>query len=236
MFSRGCKKKADWKVGTEHEKFGFINKDLTPICFDNINEIFNLLSKKYNWEKILEKNFVISLKKNGASITLEPGGQLELSGAPFRSLFETCNEVNTHKDEINDVCKSLDINFMGMGVLPKWDLSKIQMMPKKRYEIMSKYMPKVGKHGLDMMKRTTTIQANFDFSSEEDMRMKMRVAQSIQPCIIALYANSPFINGQLTEYQSFRSFIWTKTDSSRTGLLKFFIKKTFRLMITLNIC
>ena len=100
-------------------------------------------------------------------------------------------------------------------------------MPKKRYEIMSKYMPKVGKHGLDMMKRTTTIQANFDFSSEEDMRMKMRVAQSIQPCIIALYANSPFINGQLTEYQSFRSFIWTKTDSSRTGLLKFLYKKNF---------
>ena len=119
VFYSGCKAKDKWKVGTEHEKFGFNSNNLHPINFEDINEIFDLLSKKYKWEKIFENNLVISLKKNGASITLEPGGQLELSGAPFRSLFETCNEVNTHKEELNDVCKLLDISFMGIGVLPK---------------------------------------------------------------------------------------------------------------------
>ncbi len=227
IFSDGCKNKKDWKIGTEHEKFGFKNKNLEPINFENINQIFDLLSTKYNWTKIFENQNVISLKKNGASITLEPGGQLELSGAPFKSLFETCNEVNTHKDELNDVCKSLGVDFMGMGVLPKWDLSKIQTMPKKRYEIMKNYMPKVGSHGLDMMMRTTTIQANFDFSSANDMKKKMRVAQSIQPCVIAMYANSPFIDGKLTKYQSYRSYIWTKTDDRRTGLLKFIYNDDF---------
>lgn len=227
VFYSGCKAKDKWKVGTEHEKFGFNSNNLHPISFEDINEIFDLLSIKYKWEKIFENNLVISLKKNGASITLEPGGQLELSGAPFTSLFETCNEVNTHKEELNDVCKLLDISFMGIGVLPKWDLEKIPIMPKRRYEIMSKYMPKVGRHGLDMMKRTTTIQANFDFSSTEDMKIKMRVAQSLQPCIIALYANSPFIDGKLTEYQSYRSYIWTKTDKNRTGLLEFIYSKDF---------
>ncbi len=227
VFSDGCKTKDKWSIGTEHEKFGFSNKDLKPINFNSIERIFDLLSKNYNWEKVLENNKVISLKKNGSSITLEPGGQLELSGAPLKNLFQTCGEVNTHKDELNSVCKSLDINFMGMGVLPKWDLSKIEIMPKKRYEIMSKYMPKVGEHGLDMMMRTTTIQANFDFSSEEDMKKKMRVAQSIQPCIIAMYANSPFIDGKLTKFQSYRSYIWTKTDPNRTGLLKFIYENDF---------
>ena len=132
VFYGGCKAKDKWRVGTEHEKFGFNSNNLHPISFEDINKIFVLLSKKYKWEKILENKLVISLKKNGASITLEPGGQLELSGAPFTSLFETCNEVNIHKEELNDVCKTLDINFMGMGVLPKWDLAKIQIMPKKR--------------------------------------------------------------------------------------------------------
>ncbi len=227
VFSDGCKKKNNWSIGTEHEKFGFIDQSLEPINFNNIEKIFNLLSENYSWEKVLEDNKVISLKKNGSSITLEPGGQLELSGAPLKNLFETCKEVNTHKDELNEVCKSLGISFMGMGVLPKWDLSKIEIMPKKRYKIMSKYMPKVGEHGLDMMMRTTTIQANFDFSSEEDMKKKMRVAQSIQPCVVALYANSPFINGRLTKFQSFRSYIWTKTDPDRTGLLKFIYENDF---------
>ena len=172
VFSDGCKTKDKWSIGTEHEKFGFSNKNLKPIKFNSIEKIFELLSENYNWEKVLENNKVISLKKNGSSITLEPGGQLELSGAPLKNLFQTCSEVNTHKDELNNVCKSLEINFMGIGVLPKWDLSNIEIMPKKRYEIMSKYMPKVGEHGLDMMMRTTTIQANFDFSSEEDMKKK----------------------------------------------------------------
>ena len=225
--SSGCKQKSQWLVGTEHEKFGFRKKDLSPINFEDIQKIFNILSEKYKWEMIFEQKNIIGLKKDNASITLEPGGQIELSGAPLKNLFQTCNEVNKHHDELNDVCKSLGINFMGMGVLPKWELSDLDLMPKKRYEIMTNYMPTVGESGLDMMMRTTTIQANFDFSSEQDMAKKLRVSQSIQPIIIALYANSPFMGGKLTNYLSYRSFIWTKTDGVRCGLLPFIYENDF---------
>ena len=219
--SNGCKVKDDWRIGTEHEKFGFKKKDLRPITFDDIQKIFRDLCSKYKWEKIIEDQKIIGLKKDKTSITLEPGGQIELSGAPVKNLFETCKEVNLHQDELNAVCRNYDIEFMGIGVLPKWKLADLKLMPKKRYEIMSKYMPRVGEMGLDMMKRTTTIQANFDFVSESDMKKKFRVAQSIQPVIIALYANSPFIEGKLTDFLSYRSHIWTKTDNDRCGLLPF---------------
>jgi len=225
--SRGCKPKKLWKIGTEHEKFGFKKKNLKPICFKDISKIFTALSKKFKWRKIYEGNNIISLRKNNASITLEPGGQIELSGSPLKSLFETCREVNSHQKELDNVCKSLDIDFMGMGVLPKWGLEDISIMPKERYKIMSAYMPKVGTRGLDMMLRTTTIQANYDFSSEEDMIKKFRVSQSLQPAIIALYANSPFVNGKLTKYLSYRSYIWTKTDKDRCGLLPFIYDECF---------
>ena len=211
-FSEGCKEKSKWKIGTEHEKFGFKKKSLEPITFEDIQEIFNKLSKKYDWEKFFEGSNLIALKKNNASITLEPGGQVELSGAPMKNLFETCKEVNQHQSELDDVCKSMEIDFLGMGLLPKWKINKIKLMPKKRYKIMSEYMPQVGSKGLDMMFRTATIQANYDFSSETDMIKKMRVSQSLQPVIIALYANSPFIDGEVTSYKSYRSYIWTKTD------------------------
>jgi glutamate--cysteine ligase len=226
-FARGIKKKANWRIGTEHEKFGFKKKSLEPIAFEDIQKIFNQLNIKYGWQKIYEESNVIALKKDGASITLEPGGQVELSGAPLFSLFETCAEVNKHQKELDDICKQLDIDFLGMGVLPKWERSKIQLMPKQRYKIMSNYMTKVGDKGLDMMLRTATIQANFDFSSEIDMIKKMRVSQSLQPLIIALYANSPFIDGKITNFTSFRSFIWTKTDKERCGLLKFIYDDDF---------
>ena len=219
--SSGCKAKKDWRIGTEHEKFGFKKRDLRPITFDDIQKIFRELSSKYKWGKIIEHKKIIGLKKDKTSITLEPGGQIELSGAPVKNLFETCKEVNLHQDELNAVCRNYDIEFMGIGVLPKWKLTDLKLMPKKRYEIMSKYMPRVGEMGLDMMKRTTTIQANFDFVSESDMKKKFRVAQSIQPVIIALYANSPFIEGKLTDFLSYRSHIWTKTDNDRCGLLPF---------------
>lgn len=225
--SNGCKPKDEWKIGTEHEKFGFKKKNLRPITFDDIQKIFIDLSIKFSWEKVLENKNIIELRKNFSSITLEPGGQIELSGAPLKNLFETCAEVNQHHDELNEVCKKYEIEFMGMGVLPKWDLSDLKLMPKKRYEIMSNYMPKVGENGLDMMMRTTTIQANFDFSCELDMIKKFRVCQSVQPLIIALYANSPFIGGKLTDYLSFRSQIWTKTDNDRCGLLQFVYEKNF---------
>jgi len=226
-FSNGCKSRENWKIGTEHEKFGFKKKNLRPITFDDIQKIFSDLSNNYGWEKVIENNNTIELRKNSSSITLEPGGQIELSGAPLKNLFQTCAEVNQHHDELNEVCKQYEIEFMGMGVLPKWNLSDLKIMPKKRYEIMQNYMSKVGENGLDMMMRTTTIQANFDFSSEQDMIKKFRVCQSIQPLIIALYANSPFIGGKLTKYLSFRSHIWTKTDKDRCGVLKFIYEKNF---------
>ncbi len=225
--SNGCKKKKFWRIGTEHEKFGFKKKDLKPIVYEDIEKIFKLLSKKFFWEKKYENNYLISLKKKDASITLEPGGQIELSGAPLSNLFETCKEVNEHHKELIDVCKKLEIDFMGIGVLPKWTLKDIPQMPKKRYSIMRSYMPKVGVKGLDMMHRTTTIQANYDFSSEEDMKKKFRVSLSLQPAIIALYANSPFINGEITNYLSYRSFIWTETDKDRCGFLPFVYDKSF---------
>ncbi len=170
--SNGCKPKDEWRIGTEHEKFGFQKKSLSPISIEDIQKIFTLLSSKYNWIKVFEDNNIIELRKNKSSITLEPGGQIELSGAPLKNLFQTCMEVNRHQDELNTVCKGLGIEFMGMGVLPKWDLTDLKLMPKKRYKIMSQYMPKVGENGLDMMMRTSTIQANFDFSSEDDMKKK----------------------------------------------------------------
>ena len=227
IISKGCKKKDDWRIGTEHEKFGFKKKDLSPINFNDIQEIFFNLSSKFDWIKIEENGNIIGLRKKKSSITLEPGGQIELSGAPLKSLFETCKEVNQHHDELNAVCKDFEIEFMGMGVLPKWELKNLNLMPKKRYQIMSEYMPKVGKKGLDMMMRTTTIQANFDFMSESDMVKKLRVAQAIQPVIIALYANSPFIDGRLTNYLSYRSYIWTETDKDRCGLLPFVYDESF---------
>ena len=227
IFSEGCKEKINWKIGTEHEKFGFKKKSLEPINFEDIQQIFLKLSNKYNWEKVFEDSNLIALKKNKASITLEPGGQIELSGAPMNNLFETCNEVNQHQSELDDICKSMEIDFLGMGLLPKWKLNKIKLMPKKRYKIMSEYMPQVGSKGLDMMFRTATIQANYDFFSESDMVKKMRVSQSLQPIIIALYANSPFVDGKITNYKSFRSFIWTKTDKKRCGILPFIYDNSF---------
>jgi glutamate--cysteine ligase len=227
IFSEGCKEKIKWKIGTEHEKFGFKKKSLEPINFQDIQQIFLKLSNKYNWEKVFEDSNLIALKKNSASITLEPGGQIELSGAPMKNLFETCKEVNQHQSELDDICKSLEIDFLGMGLLPKWKLNKIKLVPKKRYKIMSEYMPQVGSKGLDMMFRTATIQANYDFFSESDMVRKMRVSQSLQPIIIALYANSPFVDGKITNYKSFRSFIWTKTDKKRCGILPFIYENSF---------
>ena len=227
IFSEGCKPKKFWRIGTEHEKFGFRKSDLKPIDFNDIESIFLMLSKKYLWEKKYEGKKLIGLKKNKSSITLEPGGQIELSGAPMKNLFETCKEVNIHQNELNDVCRNIGIDFMGMGVLPKWGLNDIPVVPKDRYKIMRSYMPKVGTMGLDMMMRTSTIQANFDYSSEKDMIKKLRVCMSIQPAIIALYANSPFIDGEITKYQSYRSYIWTKTDNSRCGFLPFVYDESF---------
>ncbi len=227
FFTDGCKEKKKWMIGTEHEKFGFKTKDLKPIKFEEIEKIFLKLSKRFNWKRIYEDKKLIALARGNASITLEPGGQIELSGAPLSNLFDTCKEVNLHQNELSEVSEEMEIDFMGMGVLPKWKREQLNFIPKERYKIMSGYMPKVGRKGLDMMLRTSTIQANFDYSSEEDMIKKFRVSQSLQPIIIALYANSPFIDGKLTNYLSYRSHIWTQTDNNRCGLLSFVYDDSF---------
>ena len=227
LFQEGCKKKNLWKIGTEHEKFGFKKKNLKPITYNDINKIFLRLCSKYFWEENKENGKIISLSRDNCSITLEPGGQIELSGAPLNNLFDTCKEVNNHQNELTDVCQDLDIDFMGMGFIPKWKLENIPIMPKARYRIMKEFMANVGTHGKDMMFRTSTIQANFDYSSETDMIRKFRVSQSLQPIIIALYANSPFQEGKLTQFLSYRSFVWTKTDKSRCGILDFVYDDNF---------
>ena len=227
FFSSGCKKKENWRVGTEHEKFAFNQSDLSPVNYQKIFQIFNLLKEKFDWKEIIEDGKIVALKKNLSTITLEPGGQIELSGAPMRSLFDTCKEVNSHQFELNTVSKDLGVGYMGMGCLPKWNLDQISLMPKQRYKIMYEYMKKVGRHGLDMMLRTCTIQANFDFESEKDMINKLRVSLSIQPAIIALYANSPFVSGKLTKFSSYRSWIWSQTDTDRCGILPFVFNNSF---------
>ena len=227
FFESGCKKKESWKIGTEHEKFGFRKKNLKPINFQDIQVIFKSLEEKFGWAKVTENDLIIGLKKNLSSISLEPGGQIELSGAPLRNLFETCREVNSHHSELSLVSDPLDIDYMGIGFLPKWDLDDIETVPKARYQIMKNYMTKKGKHGLDMMHRTTTIQANLDYESEIDMKNKFRVSLAIQPAVIALYANSPFFSGKLSKFLSYRSWVWKNTDNDRCGVLPMVFDESF---------
>ena len=227
FFESGCKKKENWKIGTEHEKFGFRKKNLKPINFQDIQVIFKSLEEKFGWAKVTENDLIIGLKKNLSSISLEPGGQIELSGAPLCNLFETCREVNSHHSELSLVSDPLDIDYMGIGFLPKWDLDDIETVPKARYKIMKNYMTKKGKHGLDMMHRTTTIQANLDYESEIDMKNKFRVSLAIQPAVIALYANSPFFSGKLSKFLSYRSWVWKNTDNDRCGVLPMVFDESF---------
>ena len=224
FLAQGCKPKSEWKVGTEHEKFGFHNKDLKPLGYDEpggIRDVLNGLAEQFNWEPEYEGEHVIALKRDGCSITLEPGGQLELSGAPLANLQQTCEETGTHLQEVKAVCEHLGVSFLGMGYHPKATREDISFMPKGRYGIMSRYMPKVGSLGLDMMKRTCTIQANLDFSSEADMVQKFQVSLALQPIATALFANSPFKEGKDTDFVSLRSNVWTDTDADRCGVLPF---------------
>ena len=229
FISSGCKPKTEWKIGTEHEKFGFTERDFKPLRYDEICLLFNELHQRFSWKRIFEDNNLIGLEKSGSTITLEPGGQIELSGAPLNNLFHTCQEVTSHQFELNSVSKPLGINYMGIGFLPKWKLDQIPQMPKKRYKIMRKYMRKTGAHGLDMMHRTSTIQANLDFDSEADMVKKFRVSLSVQPAVIALYANSPFKEGKLTNYLSYRSWIWTQTDKKDVEFFLLYLMTVFLL-------
>ncbi len=220
----GCKPTEQWRIGTEHEKFGFTDDDLEPLPYEGacgIRAILQALVDQFGWQPVVEQRNPIALKKAGCSISLEPGGQLELSGAPLETLHETCNETSQHLTEVKSVCEPLGISFFGMGFHPKHHREAFHWMPKARYQVMREYMPKVGSLGLDMMLRTCTIQVNLDFASEADMVKKFRVALALQPIATALFANSPFTEGQPNGFVSHRSHIWSDTDPDRTGMLPF---------------
>ena len=215
-----------FRVGVEHEKFPFYKSDLTPVPYEGprgIRALLEGLRERLGWERIEDEGKLIGLldAAGGGAISLEPGGQLELSGATQASAHGVANELGAYLQCAHAVADSLGIGFLVLGVSPKWTLAETPTMPKSRYRIMSRYMPKVGTRGLDMMFRTATVQANLDFSDEADMVAKLRVGLALQPMITALFANSPFTDGELNGFLSARSEIWRRTDDLRTGMLPF---------------
>jgi glutamate--cysteine ligase len=220
----GCKPPADWRIGTEHEKFAYTLDDLRPLPFEGargIRAILDGLADSFDWQRVLEDDKPIALVHGACNITLEPGGQLELSGAPLENLHQTCAEVHDHLAQVKEVAQPLGIGLMGMGFQPKWPRDAIPWMPKGRYGIMGAYMPTRGSLGLDMMLRTCTVQVNLDFESEADMVRKFRVGLALQPVATALFANSPFTEGKPNGFLSYRSHVWTDTDPDRCGILPF---------------
>ncbi len=220
----GCKPEADFRIGTEHEKFGFHKDTLRPLAYEEpggIRALLEGLAARFGWEIVREGDNPVALRQGGASVTLEPGGQLELSGAPVEDIHATCCEVHTHLEQVRQVAEPLGVGMLGMGFQPKWRREEIAWMPKGRYAIMRRWMPKRGGHGLDMMLRTCTIQVNLDFADEADMVKKFRVGLALQPVATALFANSPFADGRPTGYLSYRSHVWNDTDPDRCGILPF---------------
>ncbi|MEL6860425.1 MAG: glutamate--cysteine ligase [Pseudomonadota bacterium] len=229
-FEAGAKPKTDWRIGTEHEKFGFTWDGLRPLPYDgeaSIKAMLEGLRDKFGWSPIVENGYLIGLKKNGASVSLEPGGQFELSGAPLEHIHETCNEVGQHLSEVREIAEPLGIGFIGLGASPIWSMDETPIMPKGRYKIMRAYMEKVGRLGRQMMFRTCTVQSNLDYGSEADMVKKFRVSLALQPLGTALFANSPFLEGRPNGFLSYRSQIWTDTDPDRTGMLPFVFEDGF---------
>ncbi|MCP4380456.1 MAG: glutamate--cysteine ligase [Hyphomicrobiales bacterium] len=230
--SSGCKPESQWRVGTEHEKFGFYLEDHAPVPYEGPRGIQRLLESMaflLGWNPIVDAGNIIGLTDptGQGAISLEPGGQLELSGAPLDTIHQTCREVNGHLAQVQECAAPLGIGFLGLGSSPVWTLAETPRMPKSRYDIMSRYMPKVGGHGLEMMYRTCTIQANLDFSDEPDMVQKMRVGIALQPIVTALLANSPFTDGRPNGYLSWRAQVWLDTDPHRTGMLPFVFEDGF---------
>lgn len=223
-FAEGCKPKSQYRIGTEHEKFPFTVEGHRPVPYEgrcSIRALLEGMQLLLGWEPIVENGNIIGLfdVTGGGAITLEPGGQFELSGAPVETIHQTCTELMAHLAQLREVAGPLGIGFLGLGMTPDWSLADMPTMPKGRYRIMTAYMPKVGRLGLDMMYRTCTVQTNLDFSSEADMVKKMRVALALQPVAIAMFANSPFTEGKPNGFMSFRSEIWRDTDPDRAGML-----------------
>jgi glutamate--cysteine ligase len=222
--AQGCKPPSDWRIGTEHEKFGWLTADRRPLPYDgpqSIRAIFAGLETSFGWTPVHEGDHVIGLTRGAANISLEPGGQFELSGAPFRNLHETRAELDQHLAEVSAVAGPMGVRFMGIGAAPDWSGDQMPVMPKGRYRLMTDYMGRVGTHGTQMMYRTSTVQVNLDYASEADMVQKLRVALALQPVATALFASSPFFDGKPNGHRSWRSRIWRGLDDSRTGMLPF---------------
>ena len=226
----GCKPRADWRIGTEHEKFIFRRADLHPVPYEGESGIRAILEKlkRFGWHPVLDGENIVGLTDDGGgAISLEPGGQFELSGAPLETLHQTCNELHTHLKQMREVTGELGLGMLGLGFLPKWKREDCFWMPKRRYAVMRNYMPKKGKLGIDMMLRTCTVQVNLDFADEADMVLKSRVSLALQPIAVALFANSPFYEGKPSGFLSYRSNVWTDTDPDRCGTLPFVFEDGF---------
>ena len=223
----GAKPRDEWRIGTEHEKFGYCTDSLKPLPYDGPRSIHALLTGiqgRFGWDPILEQDKIIGLTKNGANISLEPGGQFELSGAPLASIHQTAQELQTHLNEAQTIADEIGAKFLSLGAAPEWTHEQMPMMPKGRYRLMTDYMGRVGTHGTQMMYRTSTVQVNLDFASESDMVQKMRVALALQPVATALFASSPLFEGKPNGHKSWRSRIWRGLDDARTGMLPFFFE------------
>jgi glutamate--cysteine ligase len=228
----GNKPREQWRIGTEHEKFPFYVDGHAPVPYDGdrgIRALLEGMQRVLGWDPIIDEGNIIGLVEptGQGAISLEPGGQFELSGAPVETIHQTCREGNAHLSQLREIAEPLGIRFLGLGGSPKWTLAETPRMPKSRYDIMTNYMPKVGTRGLDMMYRSCTIQVNLDFSSEADMRRKMQVSLKLQPLSTAVFANSPFTDGKPNGFQSWRGDIWRDTDNQRSGVLPFCFSPEF---------
>jgi glutamate--cysteine ligase len=226
----GCKPKEDWRIGTEHEKFGFCKDSLLPLPYEgerSIHAVLSALRDRHDWQELREADQLIGLTKDGANISLEPGGALELSGAPLETIHETCDEVSVHLKEVKDIADEIGVGFIGLGAAPTWMHEEMPLMPKGRYKLMDAYMGKVGTMGRTMMRRTSTVQVNLDYSSEADMIQKLRVGIALQPVAVALFANSPFFEGKPNGHKSWRSRVWRDTDNARAGMIPFVFDDDF---------
>ncbi len=220
----GEKPREDWRIGTEHEKFGYLTDTLKPLPYQgkaSIQTMLEGLRDRFGWDPVYEGEHIIGLTRNGANVSLEPGGQLELSGAPVETIHQTCDEVNQHLAEVKEIADKIGAGFMGLGAAPIWSLKEMPMMPKGRYRLMTDYMTRVGTMGQDMMYRTCTVQVNLDFATEADMVKKLRVALALQPVATALFASSPFLDNKPNGMKSWRANIWQHLDDARTGMLPF---------------
>ena len=228
-FARGEKPAERWRIGTEHEKFVYRTADHRAPSYDEPGGIRDLLADltRHGWRPVEEGGHVIALTGDDGSVSLEPAGQFELSGAPLENLHQTCAETGRHLSQVKEAGERLGLGFLGLGMWPDKARADLPVMPKGRYAIMRRHMPRVGNLGLDMMLRTCTIQVNLDYASEADMAKKFRVGLALQPLATALFANSPFTEGRPNGMLSFRSHIWSDTDPARTGMLPFVFEDGF---------